>query len=235
MTFKTGIAALLLAGIAGSPAYATLLPPATNNVAFSAFDTTTQGTLLASTSNTQQGATFAGTTSLAVYKNTIGTLDFYFQFARTGAGTLASDAIETITGGSFANFMVQALFTGADPDGAGIFATSSNPGAAATAQRNLNGSVVGIDFAPSNPVAGNETSATYIFRTDATTFALGTFGVIDGSTVSGQGFQPTASPVPEASTWAMMMLGFGSLGMAMRGRRARHGVSGLSLPFRNNG
>src|SRR6187551_7405 len=109
MTFKTGLAALLLAGIA-APAYSTALPVATNNIAFSAFDMTSQGTLLASKSDAQQGLTFAGITNLAVYQNTIGTLDFYFQFARTGAGTLASDAIETITGGSFANYMVQAFY-----------------------------------------------------------------------------------------------------------------------------
>ena len=226
MMYKTVILSLLLAGSAISPAYSMVVPTATNGVTFSAFDISTQGSLLASSSTPGQGLTFAGITNLAVYRNTIGTLDFYFQFARTGAGTMASNAVETITGSDFTGYLVNAFFTNADTDGAGSFSASTNPGAPATAQRNLDGSVLGVDFAPSNPLAGSEVSATYIFRTDATNYMLGTFGVIDGSTISGTGYQPTASAVPEASTWAMMMLGFGGLGMAMRGQRTRRGAAG---------
>ncbi|WP_254601855.1 PEP-CTERM sorting domain-containing protein [Sphingomonas bacterium] len=189
----------------------------------------TQGMLLVSKSSAAQGLTFAGITNLAVYQNTLGTLDFYYQFERTGAGTIASDAIETITGSSFVNYVVDALVNDADPDGAGAFEASTNVGAVATAQRNDSGSVVGIDFASANPVADNEISATYIFRTNATNYALGTFGVIDGSTISGQGFQPAAAAaVPEASTWAMMLMGFGGLGAVMRGRRTRTGKAGFA-------
>lgn len=43
-----------------------------------------------------------------------------------------------------------------------------------------------------------------------------------GATVGGQGFSGHASPgaVPEPSTWAMLILGFGAVGAAMRRRRA---------------
>jgi len=46
-------------------------------------------------------------------------------------------------------------------------------------------------------------------------WALGTFGLIDGSTVSGL----TCQPLPEPASWAMMLLGFGFIGSAIRRRR----------------
>ena len=217
MRSKLIFAGLLLAGTFSGVASATVLLPATSNVAFQAFNTATQGTLLASKVSSNEGLTFAGDTRLAVYQNTLGTLDFYYQFARTGAGTTASDAIETITGSSYLGYNVSAFYSDADLDSTGVFTASDNDGALATAQRNRSGSVVGIDFDPNNPVAGNQISATYIFRTDATNFSAGTFGVIDGSTVSGMGYQPAA--VPEISTWAMMLVGFGGMGAVMRRRR----------------
>ena len=46
-------------------------------------------------------------------------------------------------------------------------------------------------------------------------WALGTFGLVDGSTVSGLTYQP----LPEPACWAMMLLGFGFIGSAIRRRR----------------
>jgi len=213
------IASALL-GLAATPSLATIVPPATGGVAITAFDTSTQGTLLDSNVLTGQSLTFAGSMAVAVYRNTLGTLDFYYQFARTGAGTQNSDAVERITGANFAGYTVDALFSDADLDGAGIFTASNNPGAAATARRNLDGGVVGVDLDPSNPLAGTEISSTYIFRTNATEYEAGTFGVIDGSSFQGISYQPTGA-VPEPATWAMFILGFGAAGAAMRRGRKR--------------
>ena len=221
MIIRSVLISGLLMSAAASPVSSAVLTAATKGTAFTEIDPTTQGTLLASKTEAAQGLTFAGAISLAVYRNTLGTLDFYYQYARSGAGTTASDAIETMTGSSFSGFAVDALFTDADPDQAGIFQTSTNVGAPATAQRNASGSVVGIEFASTNPVADSEISSTYIFRTDATAFIPGTYGVIDGSTVSGTGYQPAVSAVPEPASWAMMLLGFGALGGTMRAGRAR--------------
>ncbi|WP_404829577.1 PEPxxWA-CTERM sorting domain-containing protein [Sphingomonas aliaeris] len=70
-----------------------------------------------------------------------------------------------------------------------------------------------------NGLTGTENSATYIFRTNATAFNnMGTFGVIDGSTLQGMTFQPITA-VPETATWGMMIAGFGMTGAAMRTRR----------------
>jgi hypothetical protein len=64
-----------------------------------------------------------------------------------------------------------------------------------------------------------------VFTLSPTNLALGPHAfTITGNITSG----PTAAytgtfnlnlPVPEASTWAMMLLGFGAIGFAMRGRR----------------
>jgi hypothetical protein len=215
---RTILTASALLALGAAPAAASALLPATNGVVFSAFDTSSQGTLLASKTVSGQAFTFAGTANLAVYRNVAGTLDFYYQFARTGAGLISNDAVEAITGANFSGFLVDAMFSNADVDGAGLFTTSNNRGAVATAERNAAGSVVGVNFAQSNPLSGREISATYIFRTDATKFSTGTFGAIDGSTLQGMGYQP-AGAVPEVSTWALFLMGFGAAGHSVR--RAR--------------
>ena len=218
MKIRTLMATAILGVAAAAPVGATILPAGTALIPFTPFDMSTQGTLLASNLISGQSLTFAGDLGVAVYRNTLGTLDFYYQFARTGNGTTGNDAIETITGANYEGFVVDAMSSDEDVDGGGIFTASNNAGTPATAQRNTTGGVVGVDFAPLNPVSGTETSATYIFRTDAINYSAGTFGVIDGSTFQGVSYQPAAAnaAVPEASTWALFLVGFGGAGVALR-------------------
>jgi hypothetical protein len=213
--FKATIA-LLTAGLIALPVAATIVPAGSKGIVFAPFVTATQGTLLASQMISGQSFTFAGDLSVAVYRNTLGTLDFYYQFSRTGNGTTGNDAVETITGANYEGFLVDAMFSDGDVDGAGIFTASNNPGTPATAQRNTSGGVLGIDFAPLNPVSGHEVSGTYIFRTDATSYSVGTFGVIDGATFQGLAYQPSSSAVPESATWALFLAGFGTIGARLR-------------------
>jgi hypothetical protein len=69
------------------------------------------------------------------------------------------------------------------------------------------------------------TGTTDTFTLNPTSLALGPHAfTITGNIVSGPSASYTGTfnlnlPVPEASTWAMMLLGFGAIGMAMRGRR----------------
>ena len=57
-------------------------------------------------------------------------------------------------------------------------------------------------------------------RTNSTNFnTLGTFGLIDGSTLSGLTFQPAIGSVPEPATWGMLLVGFGLVGAAARRSR----------------
>ena len=165
----------------------------------------------------------------AVYRNSLGTLDFYYQVARTGPGSEIGEEIRSFTVSSFAGYTVDAFVNGMDTDGAGPFLAVNNgaladgtpSGSTTTFGRAPAGNVLTTEFG-ANGLTGTENSTTYIFRTNALPFNnLGFFGVIDGSTRSGRTYAPTGAPaVPEPATWAMMLVGFGVMGVAMRRRRA---------------
>lgn len=192
------------------------------------FDPTTvnTGTLLASSSFSGQAFTFAATFRSAVYRNTAGTLDFVYQVRHDGAGSLGSNnRVSGFTVAEFTGYLVNALRDGSDHDGAGVFTAANNTidgtGFTTIARRSSDDVVLTADFR-GNPINGavndlvqGETSTSYIFRTNARNFKVGTFGVIDGSTLSGLTFAPTGA-VPEPATWAMMLGGFGLLGAAAR-------------------
>lgn len=220
-------ALLVLAAVAAVPAQAAQVFPGDGiggpGAAIDGFDASTRGTLLAYSETTGTALTFAATFRSAVYRNTDGTLDFYYQVARTGAGTSSSNAIQSFTAANFGSFDTFAFRDGSDFDGAGGFLAAGNPGTfTSTANRSFDGNVLGVNFG-SNNLVGTENSTTYIFRTNALRFTSGTFGVIDGSSLQGPTFAPT---VPEPATWAMMLGGFGLVGMATRrSRRPRQALA----------
>lgn len=225
----------LLAGIAAAglstmalPAQAAVLVAGTTGVGPTAGVPAGQGTLLASQVFSGQAFTFAATFNQAVYRNTAGTLDFYFQVIRTGTGSISSQEIRSFTVSDFGAYLVDGFASGPDPDGTGLFIAAANPNLAngtpspstTTFGRSPSGSVLTVEFG-ANGLTGTENSATYIFRTNATDFNnMGTFGIIDGSTLQGMTYQPIAA-VPEPATWGMMVLGFGAIGAASRSRKAK--------------
>ena len=226
-----GVAAAALSTVALS-ANAAVLVAGTTGVAPTAGVPAGQGTLLASQAFSGQAFTFAATFNQAVYLNTAGTLDFYFQVIRTGTGSVSSQEIRSFTISDFGAYLVDGYASGLDPDGAGLFVAANNPtlangtasGSTTTFGRSPSGSVVTVEFG-ANGLTGTENSATYIFRTNATAFNnLGTFGIIDGSTLQGMTFQPIAA-VPEPATWGMMILGFGMIGAASRSRKVKTSVN----------
>lgn len=207
---------MLLSG----PASAAVLFPGSSNAAFTAFDVSTQGTRLDWKEIQGIALTFTGDLRAAVYRNTLGTLDFYYQVQRTAGGEIASDDIRSITAANFSTFDVDAMFSNADLDGSGLFTAANNNGGIGTANRNSSGGVIGINLDSAAALSGTETTATYIFRTSARAYSdRGTFGVSDGATFSGRAFQPIA--VPEAGPWAMLLFGFAGVGSALRRRRDR--------------
>ncbi len=210
---------------AASPANATILLPDAVGVQFSAFDSATRGTELGRIQTGTIGATtYDGFLRSAVYRNTLGTLDFYFQVAINSIN--AGDEVFNLSASNFMGYTVDALVDGTDFDGAGFFTAANNPnlqgpaGSTTTASRNGSGSVVRADFGSNGLEAAGQTSATYIYRTNATNFNFGgTFTTQDGSVAQRPNFQPITAAVPEPATWAMMLFGFGAMGFAMRRKR----------------
>ena len=216
---------LTTAALLAFPAQAAnLLPGSTAN-----FDPTSvnSGTLIASNQVSGSALTFSAQFRSAVYRRANGMLDFVYQVAHTGPGTLGSNhEITGFTVAEFGGFTVDALRDGSDHDGAGVFTAPFNPvpgGFTSLAKRNASGLVLTADFHATglNGLLQGETSTSYIFRTNARAFKTGTFGVIDGSTLQGFTFAPT---VPEPATWAMMIGGFGLLGAAARRSRRANTV-----------
>ncbi len=217
--------------VAVVPASAVAIMPGSTLIAPEAFEPmmASQGTLLASDIFAGSALTFGATFRQAVYLNTSGTLDFYYQISHTGAGSLGSNQeIRSFTVADFSGFTVDGFASASDPDGVGLFNAAMNPPASTTSfgRSSPDGRVVQTDFGI-NGLTEGETSATYIFRTNATAFdRLGTFGIIDGSTISGTSFQPIlAAGVPEPASWAMMVLGFGAIGATMRRRTTMRTIS----------
>jgi hypothetical protein len=232
---KNALATILAATClsAAAPALAAPVLVGTTGVTPTAGVPAGQGTLLASQSFAGQAFTFAAAFNQAVYRNTGGTLDFYFQVIRTGAGTLRDEEIRSFTISNLDSFTVDGFASATDPDGAGLFIAANNPNLAngtpsastTTFGRSPSGNVLTTEFG-ANGLTGTENSATYIFRTNATAFnMLGTFGIIDGSTLQGLTYQPVTAAVPEPASWAMMIVGLGLVGGAARYRRRRTGVT----------
>ncbi len=221
----TVFAAVAAATIAALPAQATVIVAGTSGLPTQSFAAiaATQGVLIASTSFTGTAFTFSGLVRAAVYRNTLGTLDFYYQIARTGRGTLSgargNQAIDRFTASDFTGFTVDGYASATDVDGAGFFTAANNPGGSSTTfGRSADDAVLQTNFG-ANGLAGTEISATYVFRTNARAFTDGTVGVIDGSTFDGLAYAPSA--VPEPATWSLLIGGFGMVGYASRRRRAK--------------
>ena len=229
----------IVLGLAASAAAIAMAPAAnadplgngTTGVIFTTFNPATQGTLLNSMTATVGAATYNASYASAVYRNTSGTLDFYYQILANSIST--GDEINGLTAFNFAGFTIDAFVSTLDPDGAStLFSAANNPnsdgpggtslGFTSTAQRNDSGATIRADFGRNGLEAAGERSATYIFRTNAVNYTNGTFTSTDGSTVTVNAFAPTAA-VPEPATWGLMLLGFGAMGgmLRTRSRKAR--------------
>jgi hypothetical protein len=77
------------------------------------------------------------------------------------------------------------------------------------------------------PDAGSQTNISALWLVDLGATSTHTITITNGQGVSGAQIFATSPAVPEPATWAMMLLGFGGIGMAMRRNRSRR--SGTAL------
>ena len=214
-----------LAIAAATPSTAATLIAGQTGVMATAFDTTTRGTQLAIRTESGVAPTISGRVAEAVFQNTIGGLDFYFQIFRLGG----TNEIDGFNAGDFSGFTTDIFTDPTDNDGTGtIFSTPNNgalangtpSGSTTTFDRSSGtGAVVRGNFGL-NGLSDSENSTTYIIRTNATNFALNGFATVNNSTsFNVQSFAPTAA-VPEPAMWGMMIMGFGLIGATLRRRKA---------------
>ena len=132
--------------------------------------------------------------------NTFGAGDLTWYIEITNDRS-SGQALETVSASSFKGFMTDVGYT-----------TTVAGVTPATVSRGPSGATVNFLFPAPGTIAPGDTTVWLTIMTNATSFTAGDLSVIDEGAATVAGFAPTS--VPEASTWAMLLLGFAGLGFA---------------------
>jgi hypothetical protein len=214
---KLSFAAALAVGafLAAPSARGTILMPG-QSAAPDLFAFLPGATMVGSASGSFTSAAFTGHYIEEVFvdpNNSFGANDLTWLIQVTNNGP---ESILRITASSFAGFM-----TDVGANDLGIIPPGFMGGALPdpdTVDRDVTGAIIGFDY-PFGLEAGPQPSSMLEIQTNATAFGAGFLslsgGTINIGTATVAGLAPTAA-VPEAATWAMMLIGFVGLGFAFR-------------------
>jgi hypothetical protein len=169
------------------------------------------GTLLADEtepfSYTTTAGTNSGTITSAVFMETGGTLDFYYQVWNSSA---SATALQRETDVNFGPTSVSLAYSIDSSNLDGVFVDGTV--APVSGDLNATGTVVGFSFFPPiiPGIAPGTTTNVLVVSTTATTYGNGNANVIDGGVDTVAAYQP-GSPVPEPMS--MFLFGGGLLAL----------------------